>query len=78
MLNVEIKCMGETLHKEEGDITITNEDCKCKIKTVKMFLTTLFGNHRYSSSYISYVSNMYFVYLPPEFYVDIPSGYFWG
>jgi hypothetical protein len=76
MIPIEIKCRDKILHKKEGGDLDIEED-KYEIKAVKMFLISLFGNYHYSG-YITLIDNMYFVFLPPEFYLNIPIGYVWG
>jgi hypothetical protein len=74
-MNVEIKCKGETLCKENNK---TLEVCESMyiVKNIKMLLLALFGENNYTN-YIYIFPNYCYVSLPPEFHLEIPN-YYWG
>ena len=73
-MNIIIKCRDKTLHRIGGDIEI--EDNRSNLKTIKLFLISLFGNYHYAKSYIDLIGDQCLIFLPPEFLHNIP-GYYW-
>jgi len=77
-MRVKIICRTKVLHKEddeEEEIKLDIGECCCR-KKIANFLNETFWEYYYGE-YISIIENSYVVFLPPEFYINIP-GYIWS